>query len=37
MMYPIEEQTKNKPNLEAALERMGGTDDWTKHVWWDKE
>lgn len=37
MMYPIEEQTKNKANLEAALERMGGTDDWTKHVWWDKE
>lgn len=36
MMYPIEEQTKNKANLEEALQRMGGTDDWTYHVWWDK-
>lgn len=36
MMYPLEEQTKNKENLEEALQRMGGTDDWTYHVWWDK-
>ncbi|MDR1090322.1 MAG: SusD/RagB family nutrient-binding outer membrane lipoprotein, partial [Prevotella sp.] len=37
MMYPLEEQIKNKQNLEEALSRMGGTDDWIKHVWWDKE
>lgn len=37
MMYPLEEQSKNKANLEEALNRMGGTDDWTSHVWWDKE
>lgn len=36
LMYPLEEQTKNKENLEEALQRMGGTDDWTYHVWWDK-
>ena len=37
MMYPLEEQTKNKTNLEEALSRMGGTDDWTSRMWWDKE
>lgn len=37
MMYPLEEQIKNKENLEEALSRMGGTDSWTSRVWWDKE
>ena len=37
MMYPLEEQIKNKENLEEALSRMGGTDNWTSRVWWDKE
>lgn len=37
MMYPLEEQTKNGANLQEALDRMGGTDDWTIRMWWDKE
>jgi hypothetical protein len=35
--YPTEEQMKNKDNYEEALSRMGGKDDWTNRVWWDKE
>ena len=35
MMYPLEEQIKTKENLEEALSRMGGTDNWTSRVWWD--
>ena len=35
MMYPLEEQIKNKENLEEALSRMGGTDNWTSRVWGD--
>jgi hypothetical protein len=37
MEYPVEEQTKNKENYQEAVSRMGGTDDWTNRVWWDKE
>ncbi|MDR1671801.1 MAG: SusD/RagB family nutrient-binding outer membrane lipoprotein [Alistipes sp.] len=33
--YPIEEQMKNEVNYNDVLSRMGGTDDWTKRVWWD--
>lgn len=36
MQYPIEEQIKNKENLEEAIARIG-KDDWNKRVWWDKE
>ncbi|MDR0371376.1 MAG: SusD/RagB family nutrient-binding outer membrane lipoprotein [Prevotellaceae bacterium] len=35
--YPLEEQMKNKENLDEAIARMGGKDDWTNRVWWDKE
>jgi hypothetical protein len=35
--YPIDEQMKNKENYQDALNRMGGVDDWTNRVWWDKE
>ena len=37
MMYPLEEQLKNHTNYAEAVQRMGGTDDWTTRVWWDKE
>ncbi|MDR2293471.1 MAG: SusD/RagB family nutrient-binding outer membrane lipoprotein [Prevotellaceae bacterium] len=37
MEYPIEEQTKNAENYQEAVSRMGGTDDWTNRIWWDKE
>ena len=36
MIYPIEEQTKNKLNYNDATSRIG-VDKWTKRVWWDKE
>ncbi|MFR9166636.1 MAG: SusD/RagB family nutrient-binding outer membrane lipoprotein [Dysgonomonas sp.] len=37
MPYPLDEQIRNKQNLEDAIQRLGGEDDWTKHVWWDKQ
>jgi hypothetical protein len=37
MEYPLEEQTKNADNYREAISRMGGKDDWTNRVWWDKE
>ena len=36
IQYPLEEQLKNAVNLEEAVDRLGGSDDWTKRVWWDK-
>ena len=35
LTYPIEEQTKNAANWQEAVNRMGGSDDWTIPVWWD--
>jgi len=35
--YPLEEQMKNRDNYYEALDRMGGEDDWTNRVWWDKK
>lgn len=35
LTYPIEEQTKNAANWQEAVDRMGGTDEWTTPVWWD--
>lgn len=35
LTYPIEEQTKNAANWQEAVNRMGGSDDWTVPVWWD--
>ncbi|MCD7899428.1 MAG: SusD/RagB family nutrient-binding outer membrane lipoprotein [Bacteroides sp.] len=37
MEYPLEEQIKNRENREEAVKRLGGSDDWTLRVWWDKE
>lgn len=38
MPYPLEEQIVNNANLQDAISRIpGGTDDWTKPVWWDKD
>lgn len=36
MQYPLDEQIKNAENYQEAVARMG-SDDWTNHVWWDKE
>jgi hypothetical protein len=36
MVYPIEEQTRNKANYDEAVSRMNGSDSWTNRVWWDK-
>lgn len=35
MQYPLEEQKKNAASWQEAVDRMGGTDDWTNPVWWD--
>ncbi len=35
LTYPIDEQSKNAGNWQAAVDRLGGTDDWTIPVWWD--
>ena len=35
LTYPIEEQSKNAANWQEAVDRMGGSDDWTVPVWWD--
>ena len=37
LCYPTLESSYNKESYNEALERMGGTDDWHTHVWWDKE
>lgn len=33
--YPELESQYNSVNYKAALERMGGKDDWHKRLWWD--
>ena len=37
LCYPVLESSYNKVSYEEALNRMGGTDNWTSRVWWDKE
>nr|WP_320057836.1 SusD/RagB family nutrient-binding outer membrane lipoprotein [uncultured Bacteroides sp.] len=37
LCYPTLESSYNKESYNEALGRMGGTDDWHTHVWWDKE
>ncbi|QEH39994.1 SusD/RagB family nutrient-binding outer membrane lipoprotein [Chitinophaga sp. XS-30] len=34
--YPLTEKEQNNENYTKALEDMGGADDWTARVWWDK-
>ena len=36
LSYPISESLHNAVNYQEAIERLGGRDDWTKPVWWDK-
>ena len=33
--YPELESQYNNANYLEAIERMGGKDDWHKHLWWD--
>ncbi|MBM6992610.1 MAG: SusD/RagB family nutrient-binding outer membrane lipoprotein [Prevotella sp.] len=35
LCYPILESSYNKSGYDEALQRMGGSDDWHTHVWWD--
>ncbi|WP_051951419.1 SusD/RagB family nutrient-binding outer membrane lipoprotein [Flavobacterium sp. ASV13] len=36
LYYPNDEAQKNGPNFQEALSRMGGKNEWTNKVWWDK-
>ena len=36
LCYPILEKKYNSANYQAALDRMGGKDDWHKQLWWDR-
>lgn len=35
LKYPLSEDQLNHDNYRATLNRMGGTDDWHKKLWWD--
>ena len=35
LCYPRMESSYNSANFNEAVERMGGTDSWNNHVWWD--
>jgi len=35
LYYPNDEMQKNEKNYMEAVQRMGGTNDWTGKVWWD--
>ena len=36
--YPLTETEQNATNINKAIAAIeGGIDDWTKHVWWDKQ
>lgn len=35
LCYPVLESSYNKKSYNEAVERMGGTDNWHTHVWWD--
>ena len=37
LCYPVLESSYNKANYDDALSRMGGSDSWYNHVWWDNE
>lgn len=36
LRYPKLEEKYNAKSLQAAKERMGGSDNWHTRVWWDK-
>ncbi|GHU99521.1 hypothetical protein FACS1894159_03690 [Bacteroidia bacterium] len=33
--YPIQEQSQNMAQWQAAVDRIGGSDNWSVRVWWD--
>ena len=35
LRYPILEKKYNSAHYQEAIDRMGGTDDWHKRLWWD--
>jgi len=35
--YPLDEQKNNYDEWKQAVDRLGGTDDWTSRMWWDKQ
>jgi hypothetical protein len=35
LFYPSTEAYTNTQHYQEALDRMGGKDDWLRHVWWD--
>lgn len=35
LRYPILENQYNSANYQEALDRLGGSDDWHKRLWWD--
>lgn len=35
LFYPSAEAYTNTQHYQEALNRMGGKDDWLRHVWWD--
>ncbi|WP_033149074.1 SusD/RagB family nutrient-binding outer membrane lipoprotein [Prevotella sp. P6B1] len=35
LRYPILENQYNSANYKVAVERLGGSDDWHKRLWWD--
>jgi hypothetical protein len=36
LLYPAAEAMNNPIHYQEALDRLGGTDDWLKKVWWDQ-
>ena len=37
LSYPLSEGLYNSVNYQEVLIRLGGTDNWNKPVWWDKQ
>ncbi len=37
IQYPLSEKSLNKKNVDEAVQRMGGKDDWNNRVWWDMQ
>lgn len=36
LKYPNIENEYNHVNFQSAIDRLGGSDDWHKRMWWDK-
>ena len=37
LQYPVDEQNNNYANWKAAVDRLGGSDNWMARMWWDRE